>query len=120
MTSAVSTDARPRPGSRLPVPPRVFIAWVVGLYALCRVVTTTILLVVMQHQVPTGMTGGDGVPVTYWNFTALWDGQWYERGVAWRAGQLGGAAPHADLRAAAAAPRHHVEVFAGAAQQRGA
>ncbi len=27
-----------------------------------RVVTTTILLLVMQHQVPTGMTGGDGRP----------------------------------------------------------
>ncbi|MDN5766913.1 MAG: hypothetical protein L0H96_13465 [Humibacillus sp.] len=79
MTSTVGTDARPRPGSRLPVPPMVFIAWVVGLYALCRVVTTTILFVVLQHQVPTGMTGGDDVPVTYWNFTALWDGQWYER-----------------------------------------
>lgn len=61
------------------MPSRVFLAWVVGLYALCRIVTTTILFVVMQHQVPTGMTGGDDVPVTYWNFTALWDGQWYER-----------------------------------------
>ncbi|GAA2744753.1 hypothetical protein GCM10009868_23600 [Terrabacter aerolatus] len=59
-------------------PRRVFIPWVLALYALARVVTTTILLVVMHHQVPTGMTGGDDVPVTYFPFTALWDGQWYQ------------------------------------------
>jgi hypothetical protein len=59
-------------------PRRVFIAWVLALYALARVVTTTILLVVMQHQVPSGMTGGDDVPVSYFPFTALWDGQWYQ------------------------------------------
>jgi hypothetical protein len=29
--------------------------------------------------VPSGMTGGDDVPVTYFPFTALWDGQWYLR-----------------------------------------
>jgi hypothetical protein len=68
MTELVS--ARPR---------RVFVAWVLAVYALARVVATTILLVVMQHQVPSGMTGGDDVPVTYFPFTALWDGQWYLR-----------------------------------------
>jgi hypothetical protein len=60
-------------------PRRVFMAWVLAVYALARVVTTTVLLVVMQHQVPSGMTGGDDVPVTYFPFTALWDGQWYLR-----------------------------------------
>lgn len=60
------------------VPRRTFVAWVLAVYALCRVVTTTILLLVMQHQVPTGMTGGDDVPVTYFSFTTLWDGQWYQ------------------------------------------
>ena len=60
-------------------PRRVFMAWVLAIYALARVVTTTILIVVMQHQVPSGMTGGDDVPVTYFPFTALWDGQWYLR-----------------------------------------
>ncbi len=80
MTSITATaDDRPAKGSRLSVTPTVFIAWVVGLYALCRIITTTILLAVMQHQVPTGMTGGDDLPVTYWNFMALWDGQWYQR-----------------------------------------
>jgi hypothetical protein len=59
-------------------PRRVFIGWVLALYALARVVTTTILLLVMQHQVPSGMTGGDDVPVSYFPFTALWDGQWYQ------------------------------------------
>ncbi|WP_323096587.1 hypothetical protein [Intrasporangium sp. YIM S08009] len=57
---------------------RAFVGWVLGLYALARVVTTTILLLVMRHQVPSGMTGGDDVPVTYFPFTALWDGQWYQ------------------------------------------
>ena len=56
----------------------VFVAWVLAVYALARVVTTTILLLVMQHQVPSGMTGGDDVPVSYFPFTALWDGQWYQ------------------------------------------
>lgn len=60
-------------------PRRVFLAWVLAVYALARIVTTTILLVVMQHQVPSGMTGGDDVPVSYFPFTALWDGQWYLR-----------------------------------------
>lgn len=59
-------------------PRRVFVAWLLGVYALTRVVCTTILLVVMHHQVPSGMTGGDDVPVTYFPFTALWDGQWYQ------------------------------------------
>lgn len=48
-------------------------------YALCRLVTTVVLMSAMHGQVPTGMTGGDQVPVTYWNFLALWDGQWYQR-----------------------------------------
>jgi hypothetical protein len=56
-----------------------FISYVLALYAACRVVTTTILWAVMQRQVPSGMTGGGDVPVTYWAFTALWDGQWYQR-----------------------------------------
>lgn len=56
-----------------------FITWVLALYAACRLVTTVILWIVMQHQVPSGMTGGPDVPVTYFPFTALWDGQWYER-----------------------------------------
>lgn len=56
-----------------------FVAYVLALYAACRVVTTMILWAVMQRQVPTGMTGGDDVPVTYFAFTALWDGQWYQR-----------------------------------------
>ncbi|MEW1953844.1 hypothetical protein [Terrabacter sp. NPDC080008] len=59
-------------------PRRVFVAWVLAIYALTRVVSTTVLLVVMQHQVPSGMTGGDDVPVSYFPFTALWDGQWYQ------------------------------------------
>lgn len=56
-----------------------FVPTVVGLYAACRLVSTLILWLVAQRQVPSGMTGGDAVPVTYWSFTALWDGQWYER-----------------------------------------
>jgi hypothetical protein len=57
----------------------VFIGWVLAIYAVARVISTTVLLIVMQHQVPSGMTGGDTVPVTYFPFTALWDGQWYWR-----------------------------------------
>ena len=66
--------------SELPTlrPRRVFLAWVLAVYALTRAVSTTILVVVMQHQVPSGMTGGDHVPVSYFPFTALWDGQWYQ------------------------------------------
>lgn len=60
-------------------PRGAFVAWVIALYAACRVASTTILVVVMGHQVPSGMTGGDDVPVTFWPFTALWDGQWYQR-----------------------------------------
>ena len=59
-------------------PRRSFIPTVLALYAAGRVVTTGILLVVLQRQVPSSMTGGDGVPVTYFPFTALWDGQWYQ------------------------------------------
>ncbi|HET6666176.1 MAG TPA: hypothetical protein VFG98_02725, partial [Intrasporangium sp.] len=59
-------------------PRRTFILTVLALYAACRLVTTAILLAVMQRQAPTGMTGGDDVPVTYFPFTALWDGQWYQ------------------------------------------
>jgi hypothetical protein len=55
-----------------------FMGTVLVLYAVCRAVTTAILLLVMGRQVPTGMTGGDEVAVTYWSFTALWDGQWYQ------------------------------------------
>ncbi|MEO7447935.1 MAG: hypothetical protein ABI336_06640 [Humibacillus sp.] len=55
-----------------------FVLWVLAAYGVARVVTTTILLLVMRHQVPTGMTGGDSVPVGYFSFTALWDGQWYQ------------------------------------------
>lgn len=61
-------------GSRL-----TFAATVLALYAACRLVTTVVLLAVLPRQVPSGMTGGPDVPVTYWSFTALWDGQWYER-----------------------------------------
>jgi hypothetical protein len=64
---------------RLPASRATFVAYVLALYAVCRVVTTSILWVVMQRQVPTGMTGGDDVPVTFFAFTALWDGQWYQR-----------------------------------------
>ena len=60
-------------------PRRVFVAWVLAIYAVARVITTTVLLLTMQHQVPSGMTGGDDVPVSYFPFTALWDGQWYWR-----------------------------------------
>ena len=56
-----------------------FVGWVLAIYAVARVITTTILLLVMQHQVPSGMTGGDDVPVRFFPFTALWDGQWYWR-----------------------------------------
>ncbi|GAB3081820.1 hypothetical protein GCM10027053_53420 [Intrasporangium mesophilum] len=56
-----------------------FVGWVLAIYAVARVITTTILLLVMQHQAPSGMTGGDNVPVSYFPFTALWDGQWYWR-----------------------------------------
>jgi hypothetical protein len=65
--------------SRLPARRGAFIGYVLVLYAACRAVTTAILWLVMQRQVPSGMTGGDHVPVTYFAFTALWDGQWYER-----------------------------------------
>jgi hypothetical protein len=60
-------------------PRRVFVGWVLAVYAVARVISTTIVVLVMQHQVPSGMTGGDDVPVTYFPFTALWDGQWYWR-----------------------------------------
>ncbi len=56
-----------------------FILWVLALYAASRIVSTTILFIVMGHQVPTGMTGGEGIPVTLWSFSALWDGQWYQQ-----------------------------------------
>ncbi len=59
-------------------PRRSLVLTVLALYAACRVVTTGILLVVMQRQVPSGMTGGEGMPVSYFPFTALWDGQWYQ------------------------------------------
>lgn len=57
---------------------RTFVLTVLALYAACRVVSTAILLVVLQRQVPSGMTGGESDPVTYFPFTALWDGQWYQ------------------------------------------
>lgn len=60
------------------VPRARFVVTVLALYAACRAVTTVILLLVLPHQVPSGMTGGPDVPVTYWAFTALWDGQWYQ------------------------------------------
>ena len=71
------------PAQRLAVmdagrPLRGFILTALVLYGACRLVTTAILLVVMQRQAPTGMTGGEDVPVTYFPFTALWDGQWYQ------------------------------------------
>ncbi len=59
-------------------PRRQFVLWVLAIYAMARVVTTTILLLVMRQQAPSGMTGGDDVPVGYFAFTALWDGQWYQ------------------------------------------
>ncbi|NUR16573.1 MAG: hypothetical protein HOQ13_09710, partial [Dermatophilaceae bacterium] len=68
------SDVRPL---RPPSSRRVFVAWVLAAYALARVVSTTILLVVLPRQVPSSMTGGEGVPVTYFSFTALWDGEWY-------------------------------------------
>ena len=74
----ITDPARRLTGTEAWLPRRRFILWVLALYAACRVVTTAILLVVMQRQVPTGMTGGDDVPVTYFPFTALWDGQWYQ------------------------------------------
>lgn len=58
---------------------RRFVPTVLALYAACRLVTTGILWLAARRQVPSGMTGGDGVPVTFWSFTALWDGQWYQR-----------------------------------------
>jgi hypothetical protein len=42
-------------------------------------VSTLVLLSVLPRQVPSSMTGGADVPVTYWRFTALWDGEWYQR-----------------------------------------
>jgi hypothetical protein len=59
-------------------PRRRFVLWVLAIFAMARVVTTTILLLVMRQQAPSGMTGGDDVPVGYFAFTALWDGQWYQ------------------------------------------
>ncbi|EWT07708.1 integral membrane protein [Intrasporangium chromatireducens Q5-1] len=52
---------------------------VLALYAGCRAITTVVLLAVLPRQVPSSMTGGADVPVTYWRFTALWDGEWYQR-----------------------------------------
>jgi hypothetical protein len=60
-------------------PRATFVAYVLALYAACRAVTTSILWLVLQRQVPSGMTGGGDMPVTYFAFTALWDGQWYQR-----------------------------------------
>ncbi|NUO33786.1 MAG: hypothetical protein HOQ27_01745, partial [Dermatophilaceae bacterium] len=68
------SDVRPL---RPPSSRRVFVARLLAAYALARVVSTTILLVVLPRQVPSSMTGGEGVPVTYFSFTALWDGEWY-------------------------------------------
>ena len=68
------SDVRPL---RPPSSRRVFVARLLAAYALARVVSTTILLVVLPRQVPSSMTGGDGVPVTFFSFTALWDGEWY-------------------------------------------
>lgn len=66
-------------GSRRQPSRATFVAYLLAVYAACRIVSTTILWLVMQRQVPTGMTGGEDVPVTYFAFTALWDGQWYQR-----------------------------------------
>ncbi len=77
MTTAALSRVRSRPLSLATT--STFVLRVLAVYAAARVVTTTILLLVMQHQVPSGMTGGDGVPVDYFSFTALWDGQWYQR-----------------------------------------
>lgn len=65
-----------------PEPPRVarvprFLLSVLGVYAVCRLVTAVLLTVVAGRQVPTGWNGPGSV-VTYLTFTAQWDGQWYQ------------------------------------------
>ncbi len=50
---------------------------VVLLYAVTRLYSGILLAVTAPHQLPAGMT--DGVPVGYFGFTAIWDGEWYER-----------------------------------------
>lgn len=79
MADRLLAPARISPAPAALTAHRAFIANVFTVYLLCRIVTTTILLLVMQHQVPTGMTGGENLPVGYFRFTALWDGQWYQR-----------------------------------------
>jgi len=56
-----------------------FVPLVIGLYAVARAISFVILTIVAGHQVPTGMSGGDDVPVNYLGFLAMWDGQWYQR-----------------------------------------
>lgn len=57
-----------------------FVPLLLAVYVGCRLVTAVVLSIVAERQVPTGWNG-DPVPahVTYWSFTAQWDGQWYQQ-----------------------------------------
>lgn len=50
---------------------------VVLLYAFARLVSAVFLAVTAPDQLPAGMTGG--ARVGYFDFTKIWDGEWYER-----------------------------------------
>ncbi len=52
-----------------------FVLRILLAYAVCRVITGVILVIVAARQVPTGWTGP---VVSYLTFTAQWDGQWYQ------------------------------------------
>ena len=54
-----------------------FLLAVLGTYAVCRLVTAILLVVVASRQVPTGWNGEGATSVSYLTFTAQWDGQWY-------------------------------------------
>ena len=67
-----------------PVAPPKRAAWwttltgqVVLLYAVTRVVSGIMLAATAPQQLPAPMTGGE--PVGYLGFTAIWDGEWYQR-----------------------------------------
>ena len=50
---------------------------VVLLYAVTRVISGIMLAATAPQQLPAPMTGGE--PVGYLGFTAIWDGEWYQR-----------------------------------------
>lgn len=51
-----------------------YVGWIIGLYAVARLVSGVLLAVLTRYQVPVGWTGEH---VTYGTIVGLWDAGWY-------------------------------------------